>query len=63
VQLDRPFLAWTSRQQPALPSPRPGNALPWVLRERLVPVASAPGLPFDHGRFELVTELLDGAKG
>jgi radical SAM protein with 4Fe4S-binding SPASM domain len=26
------------------------------LRERLVPVAAAPGLPFDHGRFALVVE-------
>ncbi len=29
------------------------------LRERLVPVARAPGEPFDHGRFELVEEALD----
>lgn len=29
------------------------------LRERLVPVESAPGLPFDHGRFEVVVESLD----
>ena len=28
-------------------------------RERLVPVAPAPGTPFDHGRFALVTEPLD----
>lgn len=28
-------------------------------RERLVPVAPAPGKPFDHGRFELVVEPLD----
>ncbi len=26
------------------------------LRERVVPVEAAPGLPFDHGRFELVVE-------
>jgi radical SAM protein with 4Fe4S-binding SPASM domain len=26
------------------------------LRERLVPVAAAPGIPFDHGRFALVVE-------
>ncbi len=26
------------------------------LRERLTPVAAAPGLPFDHGRFEIVVE-------
>ncbi|MCA9651251.1 MAG: radical SAM protein [Myxococcales bacterium] len=29
------------------------------LRERLVPVARAPGEPFDNGRFELVLEPLD----
>jgi radical SAM protein with 4Fe4S-binding SPASM domain len=29
------------------------------LRERLVPVERAPGLPFDNGRFELVTEPFD----
>jgi radical SAM protein with 4Fe4S-binding SPASM domain len=29
------------------------------LRERLVPAAAAPGAPFDHGLFELVTEPLD----
>ncbi|MBK9033464.1 MAG: radical SAM protein [Myxococcales bacterium] len=29
------------------------------LRERLVPVADAPGAPFDNGRFELVVEPLD----
>jgi radical SAM protein with 4Fe4S-binding SPASM domain len=28
------------------------------LRERLVPAAAAPGAPFDHGLFELVTEPL-----
>jgi radical SAM protein with 4Fe4S-binding SPASM domain len=27
-------------------------------RERLVPVATAPGQPFDHGRFELVVEAV-----
>jgi radical SAM protein with 4Fe4S-binding SPASM domain len=27
-------------------------------RERLVPVAAAPGQPFDHGRFELVVEAI-----
>ncbi len=26
------------------------------LRERLVPITRAPGVPFDHGRFELVVE-------
>lgn len=30
------------------------------LRERLVPVAAAPGKPFDHGRFELVVEPQPG---
>jgi radical SAM protein with 4Fe4S-binding SPASM domain len=45
---------------------RPGN-MPWCwhradelrrrgIRERLVRVQPAPGLPFDHGRFELVEE-------
>lgn len=29
------------------------------LRERLVPVESAPGVPFDHGRFDLVVEPID----
>ena len=29
------------------------------MRERLVPQAPAPGRPFDHGLFELVTEPLD----
>ena len=29
------------------------------LRERLVPATSAPGEPFDHGTFTLVTEPLD----
>ena len=29
------------------------------LRERLVPATAAPGVPFDHGTFELVTEPLD----
>ena len=29
------------------------------LRERLVPGAAAPGAPFDHGLFDLVTEPLD----
>jgi radical SAM protein with 4Fe4S-binding SPASM domain len=29
------------------------------LRERLVRVASAPGAPFDHGRFEIVLEPFD----
>jgi radical SAM protein with 4Fe4S-binding SPASM domain len=28
-------------------------------RERMVPVESAPGVPFDHGRFELVVERDD----
>lgn len=31
------------------------------IRERLVPVAAARGLPFDNGRFELVVEPLDAA--
>lgn len=31
------------------------------LRERVVPVAAAPGLPFDHGRYELVVEPRDTA--
>jgi radical SAM protein with 4Fe4S-binding SPASM domain len=26
------------------------------LRERLVPITRAPGVPFDHGRFEIVVE-------
>ncbi len=45
---------------------KPGNN-PWChhraleherkgLRERIVPAESAPGLPFDHGRFELIVE-------
>ena len=29
------------------------------LRERLVPATAAPGLPFDHGTFEIVVEPLD----
>jgi hypothetical protein len=29
------------------------------LRERLVPATPAPGAPFDHGTFELVTEPAD----
>ncbi len=29
------------------------------LRERLVPVAAPPGVPFDHGRFRIVTEPLE----
>ena len=29
------------------------------IRERLVPVAHAPGQPFDHGRFEIVEEAVD----
>lgn len=31
------------------------------LRERLVPVAPAPGEPFDHGQFEIVMEATDGS--
>jgi radical SAM protein with 4Fe4S-binding SPASM domain len=31
------------------------------LAERLVPVAAAPGLPFDHGRFEIVKEPMTDA--
>jgi len=31
------------------------------LRERLVRVAEAPGLPFDHGRFEIVVEPRDSS--
>lgn len=30
------------------------------LRERIVPAEQAPGLAFDHGRFDLVLETLDG---
>lgn len=30
------------------------------LRERVVPSAPAPGLSFDHGRFDLLLETLDG---
>jgi Y-X(10)_GDL-associated radical SAM protein len=30
------------------------------LRERIVQTAPAPGLPFDHGRFELLVETNDG---
>ena len=30
------------------------------LRERLVPAEAAPGLPFDHGRFDLVVEPFGG---
>lgn len=30
------------------------------LRERIVQTAPAPGLPFDHGRFELLVEKSDG---
>jgi Y-X(10)_GDL-associated radical SAM protein len=30
------------------------------LRERIVRVEEAPGLPFDHGRFDLVLEATDG---
>jgi Y-X(10)_GDL-associated radical SAM protein len=30
------------------------------LRERIVQVEAAPGLPFDHGKFELVVEGIDG---
>ena len=30
------------------------------LRERLRPVRAAPGLPFDHGLFEIVVEDFDG---
>jgi len=30
------------------------------LRERVVPVAPAPGLSFDHGRFDLLLETVDG---
>lgn len=30
------------------------------LRERVVPVAPAPGLSFDHGRFDLLLETIDG---
>lgn len=29
------------------------------LRERLVPVEPAPGVPFDHGRFDVIVEALD----
>ena len=30
------------------------------LRERIVQVEKAPGVPFDHGRFELILESSDG---
>jgi len=30
------------------------------LRERIVQVEKAPGIPFDHGRFELIVEAADG---
>ncbi|HEX8721138.1 MAG TPA: GDL motif peptide-associated radical SAM/SPASM maturase [Pyrinomonadaceae bacterium] len=30
------------------------------LRERIAPAAPAPGLSFDHGRFDLILETLDG---
>lgn len=30
------------------------------LRERIVQIEKAPGTPFDHGRFELVAESVDG---
>jgi radical SAM protein with 4Fe4S-binding SPASM domain len=30
------------------------------LRERIVQVEEAPGIPFDHGRFELIVEAADG---
>ena len=32
------------------------------LRERLVPTAPAPGLPFDYGRFAIVVEPLDATR-
>ena len=32
---------------------------PVELRERLVLQASAPGMPFDHARFDLVVEPFD----
>jgi hypothetical protein len=31
------------------------------LRERVVKVKQAPGLPFDHGLFEIVVEPIDAA--
>jgi Y-X(10)_GDL-associated radical SAM protein len=33
------------------------------LRERVEQVETAPGLPFDHGRFNLILEPLDGGPG
>ena len=30
-------------------------------RERVVPLRAAPGVPFDHGGFKLITEALDGS--
>jgi radical SAM protein with 4Fe4S-binding SPASM domain len=33
------------------------------LRERIVKTAEAPGTPFDQGRFDLITEPLDGGDG
>ena len=32
------------------------------MRERIEPAERAPGSPFDHGRFELVRETLDGSR-
>jgi hypothetical protein len=29
-------------------------------REGVVPVSAAPGVPFDHGTFEIVVETVDG---
>ena len=43
-------------QQPVLPPPRARDAARAGKRERLVQVERAPGVPFDHGRFEIVVE-------
>jgi hypothetical protein len=32
------------------------------VRERIVQAEAAPGLPFDHGRFDVVTEAIDGQR-
>jgi Y-X(10)_GDL-associated radical SAM protein len=33
------------------------------LRERIVKIGDAPGTPFDHGRFALIVESIDGSAG
>jgi radical SAM protein with 4Fe4S-binding SPASM domain len=32
------------------------------VRERIVQAEAAPGLPFDHGRFDVITETMDGQR-